>query len=448
MYRSLARRLNAWFGLVAIGLLIAVALVGTAFAFSIVARNANEAIASAAGEVPALVSLYAARGESLPEAAPGIVAQLRRPGIHVVVFDENRNPIAGRGRSALGSGQRAAFALGTLLGIRFQRVDVPGGAIGIGPDPDRLRSFAINLGLGLLALILVFGVLAWGLARYVTGQALRPLVEVTSALEKLAQGDFSPRVIAGSEHGEFRELTVAYNAAAAHVSAAFEERRRTEAEMRQFVADAGHELRTPLTVVMGYIDVLQKGAVRDPQLSARIFETMTSESRRMRRSIDKLIVLARLERPVAPAAKTIDLAEVAGKVVESYKPLVEASRIRLEAQPGSLVCADESELHEAIANLLENALKYAPASPVDVSVSPSDGSVIMRVADKGPGLTPEEQARIFDRFYRGADRDVDGSGLGLAIAKRVVERANGTIDVDSAPGTGTRFTIRLPSVPK
>ena len=448
MYRSLARRLHAWFALVAIGLLLAVALVGTALAFSIVARNANEAIASAAREVPALVSLYASRNESLSQAAPGIVSQLTRPGLRVVVFNDRRTRIAGVGRNELPSGQRTAFALGALLGIKFQHVEVPGGAVGIGPDPARLGAFAANLGLGLLGLIFVLALLVWGLARYVTGQALRPLIEVTLALEKLAQGDFAQRVIAGPEQGEFRELTAAYNAATAHVSAAFEQRRRTEAEMRQFIADAGHELRTPLTVVMGYIDVLQKGAVRDPQLSARIFETMTSESRRMRRLIDKLIVLARLERPEPPALKIVDAAEIASKVVESYQPLVKQRRINLDAQPGALVDADELELHEALANLLENALKYAPESTVDVAVRPSDGAVVMSVADKGPGLAPEEQARIFDRFYRGAERDVEGSGLGLAIAKRVVERANGTIAVESSLGVGTQFTIRLPAVPK
>jgi len=447
MYRSVARRLTAWFVFVTVGLLLIVALLLTAFAFRVAGRSDNDAINSAAQEAPALVALYQARHESLEQAAPDIIRQLSRPGIHVLVFkDGSHEPIApGPPPADSFRSQRFIFMLSSLLGIHFERIPVPGGAIGIVPENERLMSVTKTYLLGFVPLFVIVTILVWLLGRYITGQAIRPLVEVTAALERLAGGDITPGQISAAERGEFGELTVAYNKAAAQVSAAFDERRRTESEMRQFIADAAHELRTPLTVVMGYIDVLQKGASNDPELNTRIFDAMTSESRRMRMLIDKLIVLARLERPEPPNLVLLDAAQVAGHVVDTFKPLPAGERIRIEAAPGALVHADETELHEAIANLLDNALKYAPQSPIDVSVRTDNGAVVLRVADRGPGLTPEEQAHIFDRFYRGTERgDLDGSGLGLAIAKRVVERANGTIAVNSQPGEGTQFVIRLP----
>jgi two-component system OmpR family sensor kinase len=105
---------------------------------------------------------------------------------------------------------------------------------------------------------------------------------------------------------------------------------------------------------------------------------------------------------------------------------------------------DESELRAAIVNLVENALKYAPDSPVDVSVKESGDAVLLTVADRGPGMTAQERAHAFDRFYRGENRGVaTGVGLGLAIVKRTVERAGGSVELDTVPGEGTRVTMRL-----
>jgi signal transduction histidine kinase len=108
-------------------------------------------------------------------------------------------------------------------------------------------------------------------------------------------------------------------------------------------------------------------------------------------------------------------------------------------------CGDETELHDAVGNLVENALKYAPHSPVDVSLRDDADDVLLEVVDSGPGIAFDEQARIFDRFYRGRDRaEADGFGLGLAIAKRSIERAGGALTLASVPGAGCRFTIRIP----
>ena len=106
--------------------------------------------------------------------------------------------------------------------------------------------------------------------------------------------------------------------------------------------------------------------------------------------------------------------------------------------------ADEGELYEAIKNVVENAVRYAPDSPVAVNVSSDAAGVRAVVADRGPGMEAQDVEHAFDRFYRGGERSGEGSGLGLAIAKRAVERVAGTIAIESRPGSGTRVTISLP----
>jgi two-component system OmpR family sensor kinase len=196
---------------------------------------------------------------------------------------------------------------------------------------------------------------------------------------------------------------------------------------------------------MGFIDVLRRRSNAEPATTARIFEMMLLESRRMRALIDKLISLARLENPLRPEVSPVDVGDVAEQVVTALQALQSKPRIALAAERGVIVSTDENELHEAISNLIDNALKYAPLSPVEVRVRSESGRAVVEVIDRGPGLSSEERERVFDRFYRGENRgDAEGSGLGLAIVKRAVERAGGEVSVESQPGHGARFTIRFP----
>jgi signal transduction histidine kinase len=198
---------------------------------------------------------------------------------------------------------------------------------------------------------------------------------------------------------------------------------------------------------MGYLDVLEERIVTDPAGVARIYRTMRSESRRMRSLVEKLILLARLERPAPPKIAPVDVEVVARHVVDALAPLAGDGRIRFHGGGPAPVRADESELREAVKNIIDNALKYAPGSAVDVTVSSRDGSVAVEVADAGPGFSEEDRAHAFDRFYRGTTRgSVEGSGLGLAIAKRAVERARGEIAIYSAPDEGTRVVLTLPRI--
>jgi two-component system OmpR family sensor kinase len=289
-------------------------------------------------------------------------------------------------------------------------------------------------------------VLSWLVGRGFAAQLLRPINEVSDSLRALAGGDFTQRrfVMAGGD--EVAELTAAYNEAAASVASAMEERRRGEDRMRQFAADAGHELRTPLTVIGGYIDVLRRGAIEEPRVARQILATMSLEKEHMRGLIDRLMRLARLDSEELPRPEKIDLAEFLRMQCDAVRRLDERRVIDYHVEGVDTIQADRGELGEAVWNIIENALKYAPEAPIHISAARSDGHVVLSVRDEGPGMSESERVHAFERFYRGDQRgEITGSGLGLAIAKRAVERAGGDIAIDSAPGHGTEVTITLPS---
>ncbi len=301
---------------------------------------------------------------------------------------------------------------------------------------------AVPVFLAALAVVLLVAVV---LARALTRQVLRPLVDVTTALERFAAGDLVPTTIVADARESLGSLAVAYNGAIAQMERAFAERDRANARMRQFVADAGHQLRTPLTVMRGFIAILRKGELRTPADRERILETMHRQSQIMASLIEKLMLLDRWDAVPDRASppEAIDVGRLVEDVVTPIADTQPARVVRIDAPAGPLAAIDPIDFTHALTNIVDNALKYTTGA-IDVSVGGRDGAVVVTVADEGPGMTPDEVAHAFDRFYRGTRRDVDGSGLGLAIARRALERAGGTIAIESDVERGSRFTLTLP----
>lgn len=220
------------------------------------------------------------------------------------------------------------------------------------------------------------------------------------------------------------------------------QREAAAAEQRRFLADAGHELRTPLTILSGYIDVL--GARTSDETEVRILDGMRKASGRMRTLVEKMLLLARLESR-EKVASIVSIAAVSDDVAEDLRVQFPGRNIDVACDRGARIRIDENDLYEAERNLVENALRYAPESAVVVSASVRGGVAEIEVSDRGPGIPKGEQRLIFERFYRGQDRtDAEGTGLGLAIVRRVAERWNGTIALDSNAG-GTRVVLRFPN---
>ena len=240
--------------------------------------------------------------------------------------------------------------------------------------------------------------------------------------------------------------------------------RRAEEARADFVANASHELRTPLAAVSGFIDTLKGHAKDDPEAREKVLDIMSVEAGRMRRLIDDLLSLTRIEQNehVPPSGK-VDLAELLEDVAAAMAPLAAHDKVTIavEAAEGlPPVTGERDELMQLFQNLVHNAIKYGrPGGHVWLSVGRADAHAPVRqggggmlkacVRDDGEGIPREAIPRLTERFYRvdvKRSRERGGTGLGLAIVKHIVNRHQGKLSIDSQPGQGATFTVTLPAV--
>lgn len=468
MFTSFARRLTLWYVAAAVALVMLLLAACAILVLAVYVHAVQDGVDTDAREAQALADRAAARHEPFIALATEIEQRLSLHGIRMVAVARptpprrlGREPMsASRGTPPLAvvngkvtrtdprlirfDSNRFGLALATAFGARLQHVDLGDGDLRIFPDPEATQRMALWLLGGILLFGVSAGVLSWFIGRYITLQVLRPLIDVTYALQRFATRDFTPQPIAVGGKSEFDTIALAYNAAAAQVASAFAERQQAESQMRQFVADAGHELRTPLTIVFGYFDLLRRKADANDERSRRIFTSIGQEGARIRTLIDNLVLLARMEGADVRPSEPFELRPLLEQIVEARRVLHPGLRLDLECSVDAAIIGNEAEIHEAIANVLDNAIKYAPDTAIGIRSTSGDRGVDVIVSDAGPGIHPDEREAIFGRFYRGVTRgDVEGSGLGLAIARRAVERASGTLTLAQTSPTGTTFTFEL-----
>jgi signal transduction histidine kinase len=466
MRQSLASR-NATLYAILLGVTVLLVIIASSIALIYeLAGFSNDIIIAKHEEARFLAARYEADGLSLQEAAPRIVRAISGIGLHVAVYDKTGKFVGGdksvhpdilqriiRGQirvnapPRLGEPMEAPRRPPLPLGPRndwWRVAPVEGGYVTFEASDwiiffNLIPYWWIIIGIAIVAIVV-----SWFVGRIYSRHALAPLREVTDSLRGLAEGDYTQRRFVTATGDEIATLTEAYNDAAAGVASAMEERRSTEARMRQFVADAGHELRTPLTVIAGYIDVLRRGAIEEPKVARQILGTMSLEKEHMRGLIDRLMRLARMDAEAPPSPVAVDVSELLRDQCDAARRLDEQRDINYSVDGVGDVFADRAELGEALWNVVENALKYAPGAPIHLRAFRDNGSTVLSVSDEGPGMSESERLHAFERFYRGDARgEIPGTGLGLAIAKRAVDRAGGKIAIDSAPGRGTTVSIRL-----
>ncbi|MDE3085650.1 MAG: HAMP domain-containing histidine kinase [Acidobacteriota bacterium] len=387
---------------------------------------------------------------------------LRRPSGSLA--HEDPAPVLPRGfpvsraprRSRFGTGhgpyvpEQLSFTAGALhshwgyyLG---EAVTVPGGILvtlsASAPAEQTLSSVtsvevAVSAGVALAMVVLALWTVRLG---------LRPLDEMTDTARAIAGGDMRRRVRRADEHSEVGRLGAALNGMLGRIEAALAERTRSESRLRRFVADASHELRTPLTSIRGYAELLRKGALDDDAGRRRAAERIEREAARMGVLVDDLLLLARLDqgRPLEQAA--VDLSVVVGEAVDAARAASPAHRVVAELEPGVTVRGDAGRLRQVADNLLQNVAVHTPAgSTARVTVARADGVARLVVTDDGPGLSTDDTAHAFDRFYRGSgSRGRPGTGLGLSIVDALATAHGGWAEAGPGEGGGARFVVELP----
>ena len=308
----------------------------------------------------------------------------------------------------------------------------------------------------LIELVVTIGVLAAiaGLGLWVVRLGLRPLREIESTASAIAAGDLSRRVERADPKTEVGRLGLSLNAMLAQIESAFKARqasedklRRSDQKLRRFVADASHELRTPLAAVRAYAELFSRGAASRPADLARSMSGITREAERMSLLVDDLLLLARLDEGRPLEQKPVELAEVVGEAVDAAR-VVDVDRIvDLDVEPATVI-GDRDRLRQLIDNLFANVRAHTPpGTPITVSLHRMDGKAALSVSDSGPGLTEEEAAQVFERFYRvdrSRTRASGGVGLGLSIVAAVAEAHGGDATALPTPGGGATFLVEIP----
>lgn len=301
------------------------------------------------------------------------------------------------------------------------------------------------------AVLLALGVMAY----FVVRRSLRPLREVETTAAAIAAGDLHRRVPEWSEKTEVGRLSAALNGMLSQIQRAFaataaseEAARASEDRMRRFVADASHELRTPLTTIRGFAELYRQGAMSDISL---LMTRIEGESARMGLLVEDLLMLARLDAQRPLDMRRVDVLTIAADAVHDATAISPGRDITLKvlAEQGiPEVIGDDPRLRQVVANLVGNAVRHTPdTASITVCVETTRSSVLLDVQDTGPGLSEDEAAHVFERFYRADSsrtRESGGSGLGLSIVAALVAAHRGTVSVQSVPGKGARFRVELP----
>lgn len=295
----------------------------------------------------------------------------------------------------------------------------------------------------LVAVPLVLVVASLG-GSFLANKALRPVDEITRTAQRIGSGDLSQRIsLEGRLDDEIGRLVSTFNEMIGRLESSF-------LQIKRFTADASHELKTPLTVLKGEIEVGLKRQ-RRPEEYRRVLASCLEEVDRMSRIVDDLLTLARADMGALQLQKErVDLGEVAEGVWRSLGRIAEEKGLRFTFQRDGEVAVwgDKDRLRQLLVNLVDNALKYTPpGGEVRLRVERDDTLALLTVQDTGEGIPPEDQERVFERFYRvdkARSRQRGGTGLGLSICKWIAEAHGGKISLESEVGKGSTFVVQLP----
>ncbi len=308
-------------------------------------------------------------------------------------------------------------------------------AVPIDDVEETIRQMTYRL-VGVVGLISVALIV---IASWVSRFGLRPIRAMTDVAEAISSGERDRR--ATTDSTEAGRLGHAFNVM-------LDERDRSDERLRQFVSNASHELRTPLTSIRGYLDLYAAGGFRKPGELDDAMRRLQVEAERMNLLVEDLLILAKFDEEQPLDITLVRVDEMARDVVALALAAHPDRQISSDAKEAIEVGADRLRLHQALAAVVDNAVRHTPdESSIQVAVASTNGHVELSVTDSGPGLTADEAAAVFERFSRGDQsraRKTGGSGLGLSITQAIIHAHGGEISVTATPGDGATFTIVLP----
>ena len=308
-------------------------------------------------------------------------------------------------------------------------------ALPLGDVQETLNQLLISLAVGAPLLTLVAALGGYALA----ARALAPIDHITQTARQISVNDLSARLNLPVTNDEVGRLAATFDSMLARLEISFKRE-------HQFTADASHELRTPLAAMQAILSVI-RAERRTPADYEQALTDLAEETDRLRALTEDLLQLARGDSQPVTAYERVDLSVLLNDVVASLQPLAESKNLSLSSAipDGLSLSGDTDKLIRLFVNLIDNAIKYTEAGTVTLSAQADSASLHILVTDTGLGISPDHLPHIFDRFYRvDLARSRRGAGLGLAIAQEIAHTHGGTIEVSSAFGSGSTFTIHLP----
>jgi two-component system, OmpR family, sensor kinase len=362
-------------------------------------------------------------------------------GAQTLVVSATSLAVVARGESAFVTTLKDGVPLRvyiTPLTVRNQQIAAIMVAQSLRDVTDTLRRLAFLL-IGGIGVIL--GV-AFIVGAILAHTALAPIDRITQAAHLIARSnDLTRRVEQTPTADEVGRLAETFNEMLGRIEELFRAQQR-------FVADMSHELRSPLTAIRGNLDLLRRGMADSIEDRQEALATIDSESARMQRMVQDLLLLAQADAGVEIQKQVVELDTVLLDVFRQAKLMAGNVKISLGNEDQAQVVGDQDRLKQLFLNLMDNAIKYTPAGgEVTLSFAREGTWVNVVVADTGVGIPAQDLPKIFNRFYRvdkARSREKGGTGLGLAIVKWIVDAHGGKIDVTSQIGRGTKFSVRLP----
>jgi signal transduction histidine kinase len=336
-------------------------------------------------------------------------------------------------------GQSKTFqAVGQPLQLEGQNF----GALIVAKKKTELTNGWFSLFELLLVALAVGLVVAGGLAWYLSRRIAKPVLALSAAADRIADGKYDIAVPDVPGSGEVSHLAERFRQMASRLAEA-------EEQERNFLMSVSHELRTPLTAIRGHVEALREGLIDDPDAEAESLSVVAMEAERLERLVGDVLDLAKLDaHRFTVLHEEVDMGSLVDQVYAAYGE--EARRRGIDYVcdgngGGPVIVSDGDRVFQIVSNLLNNAFRWTPdGGRIELTLVATNGTISVSVADTGPGIKPADQERIFRPFW---SRDGGGTGLGLAIARELAVALGGRIELESRLGAGTRFDLKLPATP-